>query len=236
MKQNDLKIPNHVGIILDGNGRWAKERGLKRTAGQLAGYKNLLKISKYILNTGTKYLSVYAFSTENFNRQKEEVDFLMDLFIRGFNKDRGYFKKENIKVVFSGRRERLSDEVLAAMDALVEETKDNTTGVLNICLNYGGRAEIVDAVNKIITNKDKNITEETFKKYLYNDLPDVDFMIRTSGELRISNFMLWQISYAEFYFPNCYFPDFNKKEYDKALLVYNKRDRRFGGLNNNGQN
>lgn len=233
MNQDELKIPNHVGIILDGNGRWAQARGLKRTAGHLAGYKNLLKISKYILNSGTKYLSVYAFSTENFNRPKEEVDYLMDLFMKGFNKDRGYFKKENIKVVFSGRRDKLSDKVLAAMDALEEETTDNTNGTLNICLNYGGRAEIVDAVNKIIENKDKDITEESFKKYLYNDLPDVDFMIRTSGELRISNFMLWQISYAEFYFPECYFPDFNSKEYDKALLVYNKRDRRFGGLNKN---
>lgn len=233
MIQDELKIPNHVGIILDGNGRWAKERGLKRTAGHLAGYKNLLKISKYILKKGTKYLSVYAFSTENFNRPKEEVDYLMNLFIKGFNKDRNFFKKENIKVVFSGRRDRLSDEVLNAMDTLEEETKNNTTGVLNICLNYGGRAEIIDAVNSIINNKENNITEESFRKYLYNDLPDIDLMIRTSGELRVSNFMLWQISYAEFYFPKCYFPDFNSKEYDKALLAYNKRDRRFGGLNKN---
>ncbi len=228
---NDIKIPNHVAIILDGNGRWAKARGEKRTAGHLAGYKNLLKLSKHVLKRGTKYLSVFAFSTENFNRPQEEVDYLMDLFIKGFNKDRGYFKEENIKVVFSGRRDRLNDQVLKAMDDLTEETKDNTLGTLNICLNYGGRAEITDAVNKIIANKEKEVNEETFKKYLYNDLPDIDFMIRTSGEVRISNFMLWQLSYAELYFPECYFPDFNEKEYDKALEEYTKRDRRFGGLN-----
>ena len=228
---DNIKIPEHVGIILDGNGRWAKERGLKRTAGHLAGYKNLLKLSKYVLDKGTKYLSVFAFSTENFNRPQEEVDYLMNLFIKGFNEDRGYFKKENIRVVFSGRRNRLSDKVLDAMDKMEEETKDNTLGTLNICLNYGGRAEIVDAVNKIINDNQKDITEETFKKYLYNDLPDIDFMIRTSGEIRISNFMLWQISYAELYFPKCYFPDFNESEYDKALIEFTKRDRRFGGLN-----
>lgn len=228
---DNIKIPEHVGIVLDGNGRWAKERGLKRTAGHLAGYKNLLKLSKYVLDKGTKYLSVFAFSTENFNRPQEEVDYLMNLFIKGFNEDRGYFKKENIRVVFSGRRNKLSDKVLDAMDKMEEETKDNTLGTLNICLNYGGRAEIVDAVNKIINDNQKDITEETFKKYLYNDLPDIDFMIRTSGEIRISNFMLWQISYAELYFPKCYFPDFNESEYDKALVEFTKRDRRFGGLN-----
>lgn len=231
MNNENIKIPNHVGIILDGNGRWAKARGLKRTAGHLAGYENLLKLSKYVLTRGTKYLSVFAFSTENFNRPQEEVDYLMDLFIKGFNRDRGYFNKENIKVVFSGRRDRLSDKVLAAMDQMMEETKDNTLGTLNICLNYGGRAEIIDAVNKIINSNEKNITEETFKKYLYNDLPDIDFMIRTSGEVRISNFMLWQLSYAELYFSECYFPDFNEIEYDKALEEYTSRNRRFGGLN-----
>ena len=229
---NNLKIPNHVAIILDGNGRWAKERNKKRTEGHKAGYENLKKISKYIFSTGTKYLSVFAFSTENFNRPQEEVDYLMNLFIQGFNMDSGYFNKENIKVVFSGRKEKLRPDVLDAMDQMEEKTKNNTEGTLNICLNYGGRAEIVDAVNKIIESKETNITEEVFTKYLYKELPDIDLMIRTSGEVRISNFMLWQISYAELYFPKCYFPDFNEAEYDKALYEYTKRDRRFGGLNN----
>jgi len=121
------------------------------------------------------------------------------------------------------------------MDKMEEETKNNSLGTLNICLNYGGRAEIIDAVNKIIKENKKDITEEEFKQYLYNDLPDIDFMIRTSGELRISNFMLWQISYAELYFPKCYFPDFNESEYDKALIEFTKRDRRFGGLNDHEQ-
>jgi undecaprenyl diphosphate synthase len=229
----NVKIPNHVAIILDGNGRWAKERGLKRTDGHKAGYENLLKLSKYVINRGSKYLSVFAFSTENFNRPKEEVDYLMNLFLIGFKKDHGYFNKENIRVVFSGKDKPLSKSVINTMRKLEEETKNNTKGTLNICLNYGGRAEIVDAVNKIIVSGEKNITEDKFKKYLYNDFPDIDFMIRTSGELRISNFMLWELSYAELYFPKCYFPDFNEEEYDKALVEYTKRDRRFGGLNKN---
>ena len=225
----NVLIPNHVAIILDGNGRWAKERGLERSKGHLAGYKNLLDISKYILKKGTKYLSVFAFSTENFNRPKKEVDYLMNLTSKGFKKDGHIFQEENIKVIFSGRRDNLSDSVLATMDALMESTKNNTMGTLNICFNYGGRSEIVDAVNKAIKEK-KEVTEETFKNYLYNDLPDIDFMIRTSGELRISNFMLWQLSYAELYFPKCYFPDFNREEYDKALIEFTKRDRRYGGI------
>ena len=180
--------------------------------------------------TGLETLSVFAFSTENFNRPKEEVDYLMKLFIQGFSKGIDYFNKENIRVVFSGRKEPLSENVIDKMNKLMLATKDNTLGTLNICLNYGGRAEIVDAFNKAIENGETSLTEETFKKYLYQDLPDIDFMIRTSGEVRISNFMLWQLSYAELYFPKCYFPDFNEEEYDKALLEFTKRDRRFGSI------
>ncbi len=231
MNQENLKIPNHVAIILDGNGRWAKNKGKKRTEGHKAGYENLKNISRYILNNGTKVLSVFAFSTENFKRPQEEVDFLMDLFMQGFNKDAKYFQKENIKVVFSGRKDNLRQDVIDAMNKMIENTKDNTLGTLNICLNYGGRAEIVDAVNQAVLNGE-TVTEETFSNYLYNNLPDIDLMIRTSGEVRISNFMLWQLSYAELYFPNCYFPDFNETEYDKAILEYTRRDRRFGSLNN----
>ena len=231
MNEQKLKIPNHVAIILDGNGRWAEIRSKKRTEGHKAGYENLKKLSKYILNSGTKVLSVFAFSTENFKRPQEEVDFLMDLFMHGFNKDAHFFQKENIKIVFSGRKDNLRKDVLEAMNTLTETTKNNTLGVLNICLNYGGRAEIIDAANKAVSNHEI-ITEETFSKYLYNDLPDIDLMIRTSGEVRISNFMLWQLSYAELYFPDCYFPDFNEEEYEKAIQEYTKRDRRFGSLNN----
>lgn len=230
MKLDNIKIPCHVGIIMDGNGRWAKERGLNRSKGHEAGYKTLKTTAKYILDSGVKVLSVFAFSTENFNRPKEEVDFLMNLFIKGFKKDTTFFNKENIKVVFSGRKEPLKKDVIEAMEYLSESTKNNTKGILNICLNYGGRSEIVDAVNHIIKDNLKEVDEEVINNYLYNKLPDIDLLIRTSGELRISNFMLWQLSYAELYFPKCYFPDFNQEEFDKALLEYTKRDRRFGSV------
>ena len=230
MKLDNIKIPCHVGIIMDGNGRLAKERGLNRSKGHEAGYKTLKTTAKYILDSGVKVLSVFAFSTENFNRPKEEVDFLMNLFIKGFKKDSAFFNKENIKVVFSGRKEPLKKDVIEAMEYLSESTKNNTKGILNICLNYGGRSEIVDAVNHIIKDNLKEVDEEVINSYLYNKLPDIDLLIRTSGEVRISNFMLWQLSYAELYFPKCYFPDFNQEEFDKALLEYTKRDRRFGSV------
>ena len=230
MKLDNIKIPCHVGIIMDGNGRWAKERGLNRSKGHEAGYKTLKTTAKYILDSGVKVLSVFAFSTENFNRPKEEVDFLMNVFIKGFKKDSAFFNKENIKVVFSGRKEPLKKDVIEAMEYLSESTKNNTKGILNICLNYGGRSEIVDAVNHIIKDNLKEVDEEVINNYLYNKLPDIDLIIRTSGEVRISNCMLWQLSYAELYFPKCYFPDFNQEEFDKALLEYTKRDRRFGSV------
>lgn len=230
MKLDNIKIPCHVGIIMDGNGRWAKERGLNRSKGHEAGYKTLKTTAKYILDSGVKVLSVFAFSTENFNRPKKEVDFLMNLFIKGFKKDSAFFNKENIKVVFSGRKEPLKKDVIETMEYLSESTKNNTKGILNICLNYGGRSEIVDAVNHIIKDNLKEVDEEVINNYLYNKLPDIDLLIRTSGEVRISNFMLWQLSYAELYFPKCYFPDFNQEEFDKALLEYTKRDRRFGSV------
>jgi len=226
----ELRIPNHVAIIVDGNGRWAKERGLPRLKGHDAGFKNLKKLSKYILTKGVKYLSLYVFSTENFKRDKEEVDHLMDLFVKMFDKNIDFFMKNDIKVVFSGRNEPLPEKVIKSRDKIAQLTKDNSSGTLNICLNYGGRAEIVDATKKIISAglKVEDIDEETFKKYLYQDLPDVDLMIRTSGELRLSNFLLYQNSYAEFYFPETKFPDFTTKDFDEAIEIYNGRDRRFG--------
>lgn len=232
MNLENLKIPNHVAIILDGNGRWAQERGLPRIKGHDAGFKNMEKLSEYILSCGVKVLSLYCFSTENFKRSKEEVDHLMNIFTNLFKKTTEKFNKKNIKVIFSGRDEPLSKKVIEARDYMIESTKNNTGGILNICLNYGGRAEIVDACKKIITEKIplNKLNEELFSHYLYNDLPDVDLMIRTSGELRLSNFLLWQNSYAEFYFPKVYFPDFDEKEFDKALIEYTKRDRRFGSI------
>lgn len=225
---NNIIVPNHIGIIMDGNRRWAKEKKKKTIEGHLAGANRIISLAKYIFDKGVKYLSIYAFSTENFNRSAEEVSYLMGLIIKFFNKRVNELHDYNIKIVVSGLRDNLSKEVLKCIDNVVDLTKDNTGGVLNVCLNYGGRREIVDAVNKI-KEANVNITEETFGKYLYNDLPDLDYVIRTSGEERISNFMLWQISYAEFYFPKVYFPDFDEKEFDKALEIYNNRNRRFGG-------
>lgn len=230
----NLKIPYHVGIILDGNGRWANERGLKRSEGHKAGFETLKILSKHVFTRGVKVLSVFAFSTENFNRTKEEVDYLMNLFLKGFKSSIKEFNKNNIKVVFSGRKEPLSDKVYESMKSLEKETLNNTGGILNICLNYGGQTEIVDTTKKLINDvldgklKTEDITPEIFMKNLYNDLPPMDFLIRTSGEIRVSNFMLFSLAYAEMYFPNTYFPDFKESEFDKSLEEYTKRDRRFG--------
>ena len=227
-----LKIPNHVGIIVDGNGRWAKERGLSRLKGHDAGFDNLRELAKYIHKRGVRFLSLYVFSTENFKRPREEVDHLMDLFVIMYKRYRDDFAKNNIKVVFSGRDEPLPKKVIKARDELVELTKNNTGGTVNFCMNYGGRAEILDAIKKIAKSgvDVDSLTEDDVRKYLYQDLPDVDLMIRTSGELRLSNFLLWQNSYAEFYFPETKFPDFHEEDFDKALIECTSRDRRFGGI------
>lgn len=232
----ELKIPKHVGIIMDGNGRWATERGLSRSEGHKAGYNAIKEISKNIYQRGVKILSIFAFSTDNFKRSDEEVNNLMNLFIKGFKELQKTYNKDNIKLVFSGRREPLRKDVLKAMDEIVSNTKDNTGGILNICLNYGGQAEIVDTTKKLI-NKVLNgeiaiddIDTEVFRENLYQDLPPIDLLIRTSGELRLSGFMLYNSAYAEYYFTDTYFPDFDMNEVDKAIYAYNKRDRRFGGV------
>ena len=232
-----MKIPNHVGIILDGNGRWATKRGKSRSEGHLAGAKNFDHLCQYIFDKGIRILSLYIFSTENFKRNDEEVNYLMNLFIKKFKNDFKDFNKKDIKIVFSGRRNPLKKEILDIIDEITYKTKDNKSGILNFCLNYGARAEIIDACKKInidVTNKNIDINsldENIFKQYLYNDLPDLDLLIRTGGEVRLSNFMLWQCAYAEFYFTDTLFPDFSNNEFDKALLSYNNRDRRFGGIN-----
>ena len=233
---NDLNLPIHVGIIMDGNGRWAKKRGLARSLGHSAGAKNLKKLLRHIYKRGIKYVSVYAFSTENFKRSKEEVDYLMKLFIKMFKTNAKEFIKDKIKVVFSGSRNNLSEELNNAMDDLEEKTKDFENGIFNVCLNYGGRSEIIDATKKIAKLvKDgklaiEDIDEEVLDNNMYNRLPDLDFVIRTSGEIRTSNFMPWQSTYAEYYFPDTLFPDFDEKQFDIAIEEYQKRSRRFGGV------
>lgn len=231
----DLIIPNHIGIIMDGNGRWAKMRGLPRSAGHREGANTLRKICLYAESIGLRYLSVYAFSTENFKRSKVEVDFLMNLFVEMFTKEFQEIMEHHVKVVFSGRREPLPKKVLKAMDTIVEKTKNNNHLILNICLNYGGQTEILDMVLKLSQRvsdgelKMEDITLDTLNHNLYQDLPPLDLVIRTSGELRLSNFMLYQASYAEFYFPKVLFPDFLENEFMKAIVEFNKRTRKFGG-------
>lgn len=222
---------NHLAIIVDGNGRWAKNMGKIRSYGHLKGYENLKKIINYVNdNLDIKYISLFIFSTENFKRSKDEVDYLMNLFKKGFKEEKDIYIKKNMKVVFSGKKEGLSNDIISIIEEVESSTKDNTGLVVNFCLNYGGRSEIVDACKKIIDDKiDKNdITEDLFKDYLYNKLPDIDLMIRTSGEQRISNFMLWSLSYSELYFTKTYFPAFTTTELLEIIDDFNNRDRRYG--------
>jgi len=233
----NVKIPNHLGIIMDGNGRWAENKGKKRSQGHLEGSKTLKKIINYGFKKGINVISVFAFSTENFKRSKEEVDYLMNLFVKIFKTEFKQLKSNNIKVIFSGKKENLPKNVVNTIKQIENETKENNNKIFNICLNYGGKQEIIDTTKKIC-EKYKNeeidindINENLFNKNLYKEIPQIDFVIRTSGEMRISNFMIWQLAYAEMYFPKVYWPDFNEIELDKALEEYTKRDRRFGGIN-----
>lgn len=228
---------NHLAIIVDGNGRWAKKRGLIRSEGHKAGAKNLEKLILYISrNKLANYLSLYVFSTENFARDEKEVNYLMELFLKWFKTVKDKYSKENIKVLFSGNRDLLNREIVDAIKKLEENTKNNTGLVVNFCLSYGGREEITTMAKKISQKvldgkiNIEDINEKLVSENMYYELPDIDFLIRTSGENRISNFMLWQISYAEFYFPMTYFPDFDEKCLDEAIKEYQKRDRRFGKI------
>lgn len=225
------KLPQHIAIIMDGNGRWAKKRMLPRTAGHNEGVKAVRRILKSADKNGIKYLTLYAFSTENWNRPQMEVDALMHLFHLFLNKEKKKMMKDNIKLVFSGIREGISEKLLILMDEVVEELKHNTGIVLNIAFNYGGRREIIDAINLILKEEKKEITEKIFKKYLYHpEIPEPELVIRTSGEFRISNFLLWEIAYSEFYITEKLWPDFKEEDLLKAINVYMGRERRFGGV------
>ena len=224
-----LNVPNHIAIIMDGNGRWAKNRNKPRVFGHKAGAATLRKTLEYCRKIGVQYLTVYAFSTENWKRSKEEVDALMFLFKTYINSEREELIKNKIRFMVSGREDGVSPELLKAIRDLEEATSKDYEVTLNIAFNYGGRAEITDAVNKILKDGKTHITEEDFSKYLYNDIPDPDFLIRTSGEFRLSNFLLWQIAYTEIYVTEKYWPDFDEEEMDKAIESYSKRERRFGG-------
>lgn len=229
-------IPNHVAIIMDGNGRWATKRGFKRSVGHLEGSKTLKKLVNYAFERGVKVFSVFAFSTENFKRSKEEVDYLMNLFIKMFKDNFKILKEKNIKIIFSKKENGLPSKLEKIIKNVEEDTKNNTGGIFNICINYGGQDEIIDMTKKVcnkVLNGEiniKDIDKDIIEKNLYQEIPSIDLLIRTSGEYRISNYMLWQLAYAEMYFPDTYFPDFDEAEFDKAIEIYNSRDRRFGGV------
>lgn len=224
------KLPNHLAIILDGNGRWAKKRGLPRNLGHKQGVETLIKIVRYCSDLGIKNLTVYAFSTENWNRPQKEVDYLMNLLEEYFVGIEKKLRNRNIKLKVIGEKNRLSDKLLKQINDVQENTKNNTGMIFNIAFNYGSKDEIINAVKQMV-NDNVLITKENLDNYLYtSESGNVDLLIRTSGEQRISNFLLWQIAYSEFYFTDVYWPDFNEKELDKALEIYQGRDRRFGGL------
>ncbi len=227
--EKKLNVPKHIAIIMDGNGRWAKNRNKPRVFGHKAGAATLRKTLEYCRKIGVQYLTVYAFSTENWKRSKEEVDALMFLFKTYINSEREELIKNKIRFMVSGRADGVNPELMKAIKDLEEVTSKDYEVTLNIAFNYGGRAEITDAVNKILNEGKTHITEEEFSKYLYNDIPDPDFLIRTSGEFRLSNFLLWQIAYTEIYVTEKYWPDFDEEEMDRAIESYSRRERRFGG-------
>lgn len=227
MKDN---VPNHIAIIMDGNGRWAKKRGMIRTEGHKRGVQALEKILKYSDEIGVKYLSVYAFSTENWNRPKLEVETILMLFNKYLKSKFKDFMEQNVRLVISGSRERLSKSLNETVDEITDKLKNNTGIVLNICFNYGGRLDILESMKKTLENGEE-ITKENISKNLYNSfIPDPDLLIRTGGEFRVSNYMLWQIAYSEIYVSNVLWPDFNEEELDKSIKSFNNRDRRFGNI------
>jgi undecaprenyl diphosphate synthase len=230
----ETSIPKHIAIIMDGNGRWAKEKGKLRVEGHKKGAENIEKIIDYSIKLGVKYLTVYAFSTENWRRPEAEVKALMKLFAKYLDDKKEELKKQGVKLLVTGTEENIPNKLLKKIRDTEEYLSDCNQITFNIAFNYGGRKEIVDGINKILKENRGNeeINEEEFKKYMYRpEIPDPELVIRTSGEFRVSNFLLWEIAYSEFYVTNVYWPDFDEREYDLAIASYNKRDRRFGGVN-----
>jgi len=228
-KPEPARLPAHVAIIMDGNRRWAKKRGLPALAGHKAGVDSVHAVVKAASDSGIKALTIYAFSTENWNRSKLEVSALMFLLEKTIAAYAGELERENVRLMFSGRLQQLPAAARKVMDAAVERLKKSTGMVLNIALNYGGRQEILDAANRALASGVKVLDEEAFSKLLYTaPLPDPDLLIRTSGEMRVSNFLLWQIAYSEFYVTDTLWPDFRAEEFRKALVEYQARERRRG--------
>ncbi|MEE0929236.1 MAG: isoprenyl transferase [Acutalibacteraceae bacterium] len=225
-------LPEHIAIIMDGNGRWAKNKSLPRTAGHAAGSKKFKEIARYCNKIGIKYLTVYAFSTENWRRPKEEVDAIMNIF-RDYLKDSANFKNENIKLEFIGDRSGMPEDIAKLMAQAEFDSKDATGLKCYMAINYGGRDELVHAVRDIVKEgiPAEEITEDTISTHIYTShYPDPELIIRPSGEYRLSNFLIWQAAYSEFWFSNVLWPDFTTDDLDRAIDDYNKRNRRFGGV------
>lgn len=232
-KEKSPRFPTHIAIIMDGNGRWAQKRGLPRLEGHRAGVENLRLAIKHLNELKLKYLTLYGFSTENWKRPQEEIDGLLNLLQEAIDEETLKLHKKGIKIRHLGRLERLSPGLQKAITKAVELTRDNKGMTLSLALDYGGRAEILDAVRRITEEgiPPQKIDEKLFDKYLYTaGLPEVDLVIRTAGELRVSNFLMWQAAYSEYYFTDVLWPDFDSREIDKALLAYSKRQRHFGAL------
>lgn len=227
----DSAVPQHVGIIMDGNRRWAKEHGLPSLRGHAKGQQVLRQIAKHAFRSGVQYLTVYAFSTENWQRSQEEVGYLMKHVALALRKYTQEFVDGGVKIVFLGSRENLPKAVLAAITDTEVKTAGNTAATFAICLNYGGMQEIADATKQIIASgiSAAEVTPEVLASYMYSpEIPPIDLVIRTSGEQRLSNFMLWRSAYSEFLFTDTKWPDFTPQEFDTLLAVYAQRSRRFG--------
>jgi len=231
-------LPNHVAIIMDGNGRWAEKRGFPRLVGHRAGTDNVRRVVEDFDRYQVKYLTLYAFSTENWRRPGVEVSGLLRILAQMIDRETEALHKKNVRLSHLGRLDELPPELQGKVHEALELTKNNTGMILSIAFDYGGRAEILDAVRRIIKDGvlSEDITESLFSSYLYTaDVPEPDLIIRTGGEMRVSNFLIWQAAYSEFYSTSTLWPDFDEKEIEKALVAYSQRDRRFGGLKAEGE-
>jgi undecaprenyl diphosphate synthase len=225
------QVPQHVGIIMDGNGRWARARGLPRSAGHRAGTENLRRVLRAAVEFGVPILSIYAFSTENWSRPEGEVKALLTILEGVIDRELQELHEEGVQLRHVGRIERLPEKLQTKIQQAIDLTENNDKLILNVAFDYGGRAEIVDAIRRIITDGTpaEDVTEEVVSHYLYTaGLPDADLIVRTSGEMRISNFLIWQGAYAEYYVTPAMWPDFGRGEFHKALQAFNQRERRFG--------
>ena len=231
--ENILPLPVHIAIVPDGNGRWAEKRGLPRLSGHREGVMNMMRMIQYISEYPIKYVTFYGFSTENWNRPETEVNGLFKLVEHFVDEQLNKINEKNIRIRHIGRLNGLPVSLQKAIQHAVTLTANNNGMTLGVAWNYGGRAEIIDAINQFTADPDKPqpLDEKSFGRYLYTgDMPDVDLLIRTANEMRLSNYLLWQTAYSEFYFTDVLWPDFGKKDIEKALIDYSRRNRRFGGL------